>query len=189
MGNIRIPEPAKLFVGVLTSLPELLPQAEERLTALLGVVDSRSRLFPFNQTEYYDRSMGSPIQRCFLSFSELIDASSIAAVKIKTNEMEAAFCSACPGVQRPINLDPGYLEQSKIVLASTKNFSHRILVSGGIYAEVTLQFRDGCWQSFPWTFPDFRESQYHSYFSGLRDLYREQLSTLGIRVRFRRDRM
>jgi hypothetical protein len=176
MGNIRTPLPVKLFMGVLTSIPEIIPKVEERLAELFGAVEFRSALFPFDLTQYYDRTMGTPIYRCFLGFAELMEPSAIAGIKIKTNEMEAAFAEEYRNVQRPVNLDPGYLEQSKIVLASTKNFYHRILISQGIYAEVTLHFEKGEWRSFPWTFPDFKSDRYHSYFMSLRERYRNQLS-------------
>jgi len=129
--------------------------------------------------------MGAPIYRYFLSFKKLIEPSEIAAAKVKTNELEPAFASDYPNIRRPINLDPGYLEQSKIVLASTKNFYHRLLISGGIYAEVTLHFEEGAWQSFPWTFPDYKTNRYHPFLTALRDLYRNQLSQMGVRIRAR----
>jgi hypothetical protein len=176
MGNIRTPLPVKFFTGVLTSIPEILPKVEERLAELFGAVELRSLLFPFDLTQYYDRTMGTPIYRYFLSFAELMEPSAIAGIKIKTNEMEAAFADEYRNVQRPVNLDPGYLEQSKIVLASTKNFYHRILISQGIYAEVTLHFEKGEWRSFPWTFPDFKSDRYHSFFMLLRERYRNQLN-------------
>ena len=183
MANVRTPLPVKLFVGVLTSMPRILPEVEKRLAELFGSVDTRSELFPFDMTHYYDEEMGSPIYRCFFSVEALFDPSKIAGAKVKTNDMESTFAELYPEIRRPINLDPGYLEQSKIVLASTKNFFHRILISGGIYAEVTLHFQDGDWHDFPWTFPDYKLSRYHPYFSSLRDLYRRQLSAAGFRIR------
>jgi hypothetical protein len=185
MGEIRSSLPVKLFTGILTSIPEILPQAVERLAAQFGAVDLRSGPFIFDKTHYYDQEMGSPIYRYFFGFADLIEPSQIASAKIKTNELEAAFASEYRKLPRPINLDPGYLEQSKIVLASTKNYFHRIFISDGIYAEVTLHFENGAWKTFPWTFPDYRSDHYHGFFMSLRDLYREQLGTLGVRIRNR----
>jgi hypothetical protein len=185
MGDIRTPLRVKFFTGVLTSIPELVPRAEERLAAQFGAVDLRSPQFIFDKTHYYDEEMGSPIYRCFLSFEKLMEPSEIAAVKIKTNELESEFAAGYPDLLRPINLDPGYLEQSKIVLASTKNYYHRILISDGIYAEVTLHFEDGAWRTFPWTFPDYKTDHYHQFFTSLRHLYRDQLSRIGVRIKNR----
>jgi len=182
MAKIRDPFPVKLFVGVLTSTPQILPEIEERLLKLFGTIDLRSEQFPFDSTHYYDEEMGHPIYRYFLSFSDLINPSEIAEVKMKTNDLESAFAREYSNVQRPVNLDPGYLEQSKIVLASTKNFYHRILISGGIYAEVTLHYEDGEWRILPWTFPDFKSGRYHQFLSCLRDRYRSQLKLPGFRI-------
>jgi hypothetical protein len=183
MAQIRSPLPVKLFVGVLTSLPQVLPKIEERLANLLGPIDTRSESFPFDFTNYYDEEMGTPICRIFFSFAELIDPAEIGRIKEKTNALESEFAARYSEVRRPVNLDPGYLEQSKIVLASTKNFFHRILVSGGIYAEVTLHYQNRGWQSFPWTFPDYKSGRYHEFFTALRILYREQLKAAGFRIR------
>jgi hypothetical protein len=183
MAQIRPPTRVKLFVGVLTSIPSLLPEIEARLSTLFGPVDSRSDLFLFDQTHYYDEEMGSPIHRLFFSFATLIDPSEIAGIKVQTNELESAIASECSGIKRPVNLDPGYLEQSKIVLASTKNFFHRILLSSGIYAEVTLHYQEGGWQNFPWTFPDYKSDNYRGFFSSLRVLYRKQLKAADSQVR------
>jgi hypothetical protein len=183
MGEINKPLPVKLFVGVLTSIPDIISHVEERLSERFGPIDARSEPFLFDMTRYYDEAMGSPINRYFISFSNLIEPSVISDIKKATNELESAFASKWTSVQRPVNLDPGYLEQSKIVLASTKNFYHRILISDGIYAEVTLHFEAGEWRPFPWTFPDFKSGRYHQFFLDLRDSYRIQLSTLGVRIR------
>lgn len=185
MGEIRIPQPVKFFTGILTSIPEILPHAEKTLAAQFGAVDLRSKQFIFDKTHYYDEEMGSPIYRYFLSFDTLMEPSAIAAAKIQTNEMESKFATEYPQLKRPINLDPGYLEQSKIVLASTKNFFHRILLSDGIYGEVTLHFEEGSWKAFPWTFPDFKSDRYSEFFMSLRNLYRDQLSRTGVRIKNR----
>ena len=175
MGVIRTPLKVKLFVGVLTSLPEILPSVEERLVERFGAIDSRSELFPFEWTDYYNTTMGTPITRRFIGFEHLIDPSEIAGIKLKTNKLESDFALQRPQNARPVNLDPGYLEESKVVLASTKNYYHRILISGGIYAEVTLHFEKGAWRLLPWTFPDYASDSYHAYFTSLRNLYRKQL--------------
>ncbi len=185
MAEIKSPLPVKLFVGVLTSIPEVVPHAEERLAATFGALDARGGPFPFDSTHYYDEEMGTPICRYFFTFSALIEPSAIADIKVKTNGLESVFTAEFPALRRPVNLDPGYLEQSKIVLASTKNFYHRISIAGGIYAEVTLHYEGGKWRSFPWTFPDFKTGRYHEFFSLTREVYRDQLSKIGIRIRVR----
>ncbi len=185
MSDIRKPLPVKLFFGVLTSIAGIVPSVEERLTARYGAIDARSDIFPFDTTRYYDESMGSPLYRRFLGFSNLIEPSTISDIKKTSNELESVFASEWTSVKRPVNLDPGYLEQSKIVLASAKNFFHRILVSEGVYAEVTMHFQEGEWQVFPWTFPDFKSGRYSLFFSSLRESYRIQLKKSGFGIRLR----
>ena len=183
MGKIQQALPVKLIAGILTSIPGLLSETEKELTVLFGAIDARSEIFPFGWTGYYDAEMGSPLYRRFLGFADLIEASAVADAKIATNELESLMAGKYPGVGRPVNLDPGYLEQSKIVLASTKNFFHRILVSRGIYAEVTLHYQDKRWKPFPWTFPDYGSEKYHPFFTALRENYRRQLKDAGFEIR------
>ena len=175
MSEIRQMLPVKLFMGILSSIPEILPEVDNFLMAEFGPIDLRSQAYSFDQTHYYDAEMGRPIQRWFIGFANLISAQQLARIKVRTNELEATMRASCPRVPRPVNLDPGYIEQAKIILASTKNFYHRISISEGIYAEVTMHFETGEWRSFPWTFPDFKSGQYVVFFSALRKIYRSQL--------------
>ena len=179
MGRIRPSPPVKLFVGILSSIGDLFTAAEESLAAIYGPVDLRSHCFAFDLTHYYNMEMGAPIERRFVSFENLIRADRLSEIKIRTNELEETYRTGLHGVPRPLNLDPGYIELSKVVLASTKNFYHRILLSQGIYAEVTLRFESGRWQPFPWTFPDFRSGRYDAFFNTLRARYQEQLQSVG----------
>ena len=174
MGKATPPPDVKYFTGVLTSRPDLAAQIEERLAKRFGEVDLRSDSFPFDSTRYYETEMGRRITRYFLGFSELRSPELLAEAKLATNELESAFAQAESGVRRSVNFDPGYIEQSKIVLASTKNFYHRILLGDGIYAEVTLHYENGQWQPFPWTYPDFRSGRYDDFLMLLRNTYRAQ---------------
>jgi hypothetical protein len=175
MSEIRQMPPVKLFIGILSSIPEILPEVDKFLMAELGPIDLRSQAYSFDQTHYYDAEMGCPIQRWFIGFANLISAQQLACIKLRTNELEAHIRASFTRVPRPVNLDPGYIEQAKIILASTKNFYHRIPISEGIYAEVTMHFETGSWRAFPWTFPDFKSGQYVDFFSELRKIYRSQL--------------
>lgn len=181
MGEIRQVHPVKLFVGVLTSIPSVLPEVEAELEALFGPIDYRSGEFPFDSTHYYDREMGDPISRSFLGFARLISPALLAGIKRDTNRLERELAVRFQGVARPVNLDPGYLEESKVILASTKNFYHRIFIGEGIYAEVTMHWQDGRWSAFPWTFPDFRTGRYDEFFTSLRRVFRDQLSARQVR--------
>ncbi len=178
MGEIRTPLPVKLFCGVLTSLPHILPTVQERLTAAFGAIDLRSDTYPFDLTHYYDEEMGNPIVRLFFAFSDLVLPAELATIKKATNQLETALAVEHRGVRRPVNLDPGYLEESKIVLASTKNYYHRIYLADGIYGEVTLHYSAGAWRAFPWSFPDFRSGRYDDFLTRVRQTYRGQIAGL-----------
>ncbi len=182
MGIIGTPRPVKLFTGIITSLPPLVADVECRLSEHFGPVDLRSQVFEFDFTHYYDREMGSPLSRLFLSFHALQDPSRLAEAKILANRLEEELSAEQQGVDRAVNLDPGYIEEAKIVLASTKNFYHRLFLGSGIYAEVTMHYEARGWRSFPWTFPDFKSGKYDDFFSRAREIYREQLHAVsGVR--------
>ncbi|MCX5675974.1 MAG: DUF4416 family protein [Planctomycetota bacterium] len=169
MGRIREVEPVKLFVGMLSAYPGALADAEAALTEALGPVDLRSDLFAHAFTEYYRDEMGQPLVRLFVSFDRLISPDQLASVKRLTNEVENRMAEAGQWpVLRPMNLDPGYIAPSKLILASTKDFSHRIHLREGIYAEVTLLYVRGEWKELQWTYPDYRTPAYHDFFTRVR---------------------
>lgn len=180
MGAIRNLIPVKLFIGVLASDAKFIPEVETRLTAVYGPVDHRSPVIPFGFTNYYEPEMGNAIDRVFLSFERLIEADQLPEIKRQTNKLEEEMMPLLKTVKRPVNLDPGYLEQAKVILASTKNFYHRIYLGKGIFGEVTMQFKNNAWQFFPWTYPDYQSKEYQEFFLKLRQIYRAQLRTMCI---------
>ena len=166
MGQVHPPEPAKLIVGMLSAFPAGFDLARDALIRHYGPIDVESDPIPFAFTTYYDREMGPNLLRKFLAFERLIDPGILADVKLLTNRLEGELAPAITSaVPRPINLDPGYITPAKLVLASTKDFSHRIYLRDGVYAEVTLHYeKGGTFRAWPWTFPDFRENaRYHEF--------------------------
>jgi hypothetical protein len=143
MGSIRNFNPVKLFVGILVSNESLIESVEAQLSAKYGPVDYRSPVLPFTFTDYYRRETGDNIHRLFLSFERLIEADTLPEIKRHSNLLESEFAAGEQPVKRPVNLDPGYLEHAKVILASTKNFYHRMYLGGGIFGEVTMHFRNG----------------------------------------------
>lgn len=180
MGNPRPAQPVKLIVGLLSGDVDLMRRARQLLSREYGPVDAESDFWLFDQTDYYEAEMGPGLQRWFLSFARLIRPEDLPAIKRHTNDIEARIAADCllPDRQRPVNLDPGYLTLAKLVLATTKDRSHRIYMNAGIYAEVTLQFAHGGWQPWPWTYPDYRAPTYHRFFERVRAVYREQRQQL-----------
>src|SRR6187455_863133 len=121
MGAIRNLIPVKLFVGVLVSDAKFIADIEARLADAYGPVDHRSPIIPFTFTSYYAKEMGQSIDRQFLSFERLIEPDQLPEIKRQTNRIEQDMAPLQDSVKRPVNLDPGYLEQAKVILASTKN--------------------------------------------------------------------
>jgi hypothetical protein len=175
MGSIRAFNPVKLFVGVLVASEDRVAEVEARLLATYGPLDFKSPLLPFTFTDYYRQETGDHILRIFFSFERLVEADQLPGVKCDTNALEETFAAAGRDVKRPVNLDPGYLENSKIILASTKNFYHRMYLGRGIFGEVTMHFRNGAYEFFPWTYPDYKSPEYQKFFLELRAIYRKQL--------------
>ncbi len=173
MGQIGSFTPEKVVIPVLISRPELRGRLLDRLRSELGEEDLLSRMMSFEHTHYYDAEMGVPIRRFFVAFRRLVDPQRLAGLKRWTNGLEGELAA---GGGRKVNLDPGLLSLSRFVLASTKDGSHRIPLSGGIYAEVTLVFQRGEFRPLPWTYPDYRSEPYRELLKEIRELYRRQLA-------------
>jgi len=162
----------KLICGMISSRRELFDAAGEVLAAAFGPIEVAGEDMDFDFTHYYDAEMGTPLYRRFVGFAGTFDPAGLADAKLRTNDIEADFArrfGSETGPPRPINLDPGYVEPAKLVLASMKNFSHRIYLARGVYAEVTLMRRKGGWQVLPWTFPDYASGRYDAFLSAVRD--------------------
>lgn len=176
MGTIIMPQPVKAVIGVLTVEPSLLPTVYAELTQRLGPIDFTSELLQFTSTNYYEAEMGPNIQRQFISFERLIDAGTLAEMKLFTNAVEQTFAAKNPdGDLRRVNLDAGYLCLAKLVLASTKDHAHRIYLRDGIYAEITLRFYRKTFRPWEWSYPDYRLPTYITIFNHIREIYRNQL--------------
>jgi len=175
MGTARGAGPVKLVCAVLAGRREWLDAAAEALRREFGEMDLSSDIWPFDCTRYYEPQMGSGLLRRIHSFAELVDPARLAAVKLATNALEARLAAELRGgPPRPVNLDPGYVSESKLVLATTKDYSHRVYLGNGIYAEVTLRWRAGRFEPWDWTYPDYRTEPYRAFFAGVRELYMAQ---------------
>ncbi len=166
--------PEKLVMAVLISRPEKQQELLRVLSDTWGAPDLSSRSMPFTWTDYYDREMGPGIQRFFVSFRRLVDPAQIAEIKLQTNRIEERFRE---GEARKVNIDPGLLCLSRFVLVTTKESAHRIPLSGGIYAEVTLLYHKGSFRPLDWTYPDYRTPEYLAILNEIRGLYKVQMNT------------
>jgi hypothetical protein len=175
MGKRQTPDQVKLFIGLLTRFVHLGTSVKDRLVECFGPIDLESAAIPFGYTDYYANEMGDGLFKVLFSFQNLVGPDELSRHKCLTDKIEAEFKSREISVPRPVNLDPGYLELSKLVLASTKNFYHRIYLKDGIYAEITLYYQDKKFRALPWTFPDYQSEAYQTFFQQVRQRYAEQL--------------
>lgn len=175
MGDINDPAPVLLILAAFSRHDAALDWAHERAASVWGPVALASPRFSFVETAYYEPTMGAEIKKCFWAFERLIDPEKLVDLKIETNAWESEYAGISSHTEpRPLNLDPGYLTPAKLVLASTKDHAHRLYLARGIYAEVTLFYKDRRWQHRDWTFPDYRRADYQQFFSECRALLRRQ---------------
>ncbi len=176
MGEVRDPQPVKIFVGMLTAQLSLLQKVNNLLQERLGPIDIESEILDFDCTRYYEKEMGPELKRRFLGFQRLVHPDALMEVKLLTNQLEQVLSEQG---KRLVNLDPGYLTAAKVVLASTKDCAHRLYLGNGIYGEVTLVYQDRRFQTLPWTYPDYRSEAYHGFFRRVRAAYLAQIGTKG----------
>jgi hypothetical protein len=167
----REPQPVKLFLGIIYREGVDLSILRSRLEEIWGPTDFLSPPCPFDLTRYYEKEMGLGLKRVFWSFSRLIDPGELASIKVRTNRLEEEFSQEG---KRSVNLDPGYLDFFKIVLASGKFSGQKIYLGQGIYADPTLYYHRG-WKAYDWGFPDFRGGLYNRVFDRIRDIYKRQI--------------
>jgi len=172
MGTISKIEKVKLIMGVLYNDAVNIEEIYILLKNKFGKIDNKSSGINFNYTDYYNKEMGSCIIRQFISFEKLIEMENLAEIKILTNKIEVDNSSGC---KRNINLDPGYIELGKLVLASTKNYTHRIYIGNGIFAEPTLQFFHKTFTKWPFSYPDYSDEFAIVFFNEVRAVYKKQL--------------
>ncbi len=172
MGQTKKHLPVKLFVGFIFKKECVLSQAEHILKKRFGKIDFVSKIQPFVHTAYYEREFGKDLKRKFISFQRLILPQQLSQIKIITNKIEEKL-SEDRG--RLINIDPGYLDLSKLILASTKDYKHRIYLNKGIYAEVTLFYQDKTFKFWEWTYPDYKTVEYIKIFNQMREIYARQI--------------
>ncbi|MCC8108879.1 MAG: DUF4416 family protein [Planctomycetes bacterium] len=162
-------EGARFFTAVLASGPDELAAAAAALEDAFGPASGGSRVFPFENTDYYRDELGPDPIRAFLAWPGQFSTDEIARRKLVTNNLEQVLAERlATGLGRPVNLDPGYVTLAKVVLASAKNFAHRIHLHDNIYAEITLQYKGGAFHSLPWTFPDYASGRYDGFFHDIR---------------------
>ncbi|MEW6740237.1 MAG: DUF4416 family protein [Nitrospirota bacterium] len=167
MGSPTPPEKALLFIGTLFSNEDYYIEARQSLERIFGEIVMETPVIRWEFSDYYKDELGEPVYRRFIFFKNLMEQENLSTIKLTTNEIEKNLSS---DGKRNINLDPGYLTPAKIVLASTKDYSHRIYLKDGIYAEVTLIFKKGQFIPHINTYKDYQDEKYLRIFMMARRL-------------------
>jgi len=176
MSSPREPDDVKLISSIFSPQAQLVETAIAKLEEMFGPTDWRSPQVLFDRTRYYEKEMGWPLHRRFVSFRDLIKPEALVEVKLKTNDLEQSFVR---GEKRGANIDPGYLCLERLVLATGKNYTHRIYLAKGIYADLTLVFHRGSFRPLAWTYPDYAQEDVIARFNEIRARYKEQLVDMG----------
>ena len=175
MGEVRTHRPVMLITAVISRFDAAFDWARTKMVESFGPVSFTSDCFEFVETDFYHATMGTNLRKQFFAMENFIDPSQIADIKQTTNLLEVEFAesefqekSEFP-VSRPINLDPGYISEAKLVLATTKDRDHRIYLQKGIFAEVTLHYHQKKWRSARWTYPDYQREDFQEFFTTCRE--------------------
>lgn len=171
MTKPKKPTTVKLIVGLISSQESKFSKASKLLEQKYGPIDLKSSVMRFTHTNYYEKEFGSNLKRIFLSFKKLTAIKNLYKSKLDTQKIERRLSS---NLKRQVNIDPGYITLGKLVLFTTKNYSHRIYLNRGIYAEVTLKFEGNSFIPWPWTYPDYKTNEYIEFFTRVREIYKAQ---------------
>lgn len=184
MGEPKGPLPVKLITGFIFKDENLARNASKILVKKFGRIDFKSPTIAFDHTDYYENELGKGLSRKFISFEDLIQPDTLPRIKIITNKIEKEVSKGLTSqlmfksfktYGRRINIDPGYLNLAKLVLASTKDYKHRIYLGKGIYSEIALFYENRSFRPWDWTYPDYRTDEYIAIFHKIRDIYAAQI--------------
>lgn len=167
------PVAAKLVIAVIINGQDSFTNLLAHLTAQFGAVETLSPWYNFDFTSYYEPEMGAPLFRRFIVFKDLIAQETLPDIKLLTNALEKSFLNI--NGKRHVNLDPGYLTLERFILATGKNFTHRVYLRDGIFADLTLIYTRGAFQTLPWTFPDYATETIRTFLADVRQAYYMEL--------------
>jgi hypothetical protein len=171
MGELRTPSPVALMLAVLWK-EDFSPAQWKPALEVFGETLCESDAFEFDFSDYYAAEMGTKLKKKFLVFARLIDPATLPEWKLTAMEIEKQFQL---DNRRRVNLDPGYIDSAKLVLATTKNYDHRLYLGRGIYGDVQLRFRHGHYVTNGWTYTDYQRPAHLAFFEKAREKYRARL--------------
>ena len=171
MAKALLPIPVKYFVAILYHDPKALQAAKETITHIWGPLDFEGTDHRFDVSDYYQAEMGAPLQRRLIFFETLLPPAEIVDIKLRCNDIEKTLAV---DRNRTVNLDAGYMDHNKVILASAKEAGQKIYLDSGIYADIMGRYEKGRYRPFDWTFPDFRDGRYDEEFLAVRRIYLAQ---------------
>jgi hypothetical protein len=165
MGSVKHYPPCLQIIAAFSREESVLEWLWKRVVEQRSPIALLSPIYPFVESMYYRSTMGDELKKQFAVLVDWYDPANLSADKLGMDAWERELSGSNSfQVQRPVNIDPGYMSLTKLVLASTKNREHRIYLRDGIYAEVTLAFREQQWQPMPWTYPDYQRPDFRVFF-------------------------
>ncbi|RMF59224.1 MAG: DUF4416 family protein [Calditrichaeota bacterium] len=173
MGKIKPYPPVKLIAAITISDLKLWKLVKDELEEHFSPIDSFQDWYDFTFTEYYREEMGANLKKRMVSFQDLISAEQLPEMKILSNQIEDKFSESG---NRRVNIDPGYVTSAKLILATTKDYMHRIYLGKGIFGDLHLRIRQGEFQPLDWTYPDYRQPEVLHFFNEVRKIYLAQLA-------------
>jgi hypothetical protein len=174
MSTIKYPLPVKYFTAIAYNNPEHIEIVCRDLESLFSPIEGKTRPYNFSKfTGYYQKEMGDNLEKIFVIFSNLESPDLLADKKVATNKIEERYIVDS---KRSVNIDPGYISEAKVVLATTKNYVHRLYLNSGIYGDVHLQFIEKSFRKQPWTYPDYQQDGMIKFFNEQRKKYLKQLA-------------
>jgi hypothetical protein len=179
MTDAHPPKPVKFFLGLIYSMQVSLWDLERELQQRFDFIDQKSPVLDFSAfTGYYQPEMGPQLCRTWWSLQQPRDPGKLVELKLTANELEEQYRQRFSAEGRVVNIDPGYLNESRLVLASCKDFSHRIYLGGGVYGEVTLIYKKDGYKPLEWTYPDYKSPEALRFFQRLKGDYRRQMAEM-----------
>ncbi|MDD5634081.1 MAG: DUF4416 family protein [Candidatus Omnitrophica bacterium] len=175
MGILLKQKPVKLVSSIIYREEGSLSSIMQKMCRCFGEVEPLQAKLPFDKTDYYYEEFGKPLMRKLVCFKRLVDPEKIYRVKLVSNRLEDGMRV---GGNRTVNVDPGYITEAKLILLTTKDYSHRIYLRGRIFAESTLCFTKGSFQAWPWTYPDYSSREVVEYFMKVREKYMEDIKNM-----------
>jgi len=173
MGDIKIPKPVMLFASIIYNNEHTLSNILNILEEKIGRISEKTMKIPFKHTDYYSEEMGMELYRIFVLFGSLVERDCLIETKLKTNAIEKDLSTE---EKRQVNIDPGYISLENIILATTKNYTHRVYMGSGIYGDLTLIYKKGGYKPLEWTYPDYAGSDIVSIFNRWREHYKRMLA-------------